>query len=91
LTRPELCVKMSNMKTATVRDVQHNLAEILTWVEHGQEVLVLRRKRVVARLLPPEPRLVESPDFTTRARGIWGARPRGKRLSELAAEARGNR
>ena len=46
---------MLHMKTATVRQVQHNLSEVLSWVEQGEEVRVLRRKQVVARLLPPEP------------------------------------
>ena len=79
------------MKTTTVRQVQHNLKQVLSWVERGEEVRVLRRKRVVARLLPPEPRPAESPDFVERARGVWGNKPRGKRLSEIALDGRGER
>ena len=86
-----MCVKMSNMKTASVREVQHNLAEVLSWVARGQEVLVLRRKKIVARLLPPEPIAARSPDFMARAEGIWGKKPKGKPLSEIVSEARGNR
>jgi antitoxin (DNA-binding transcriptional repressor) of toxin-antitoxin stability system len=82
---------MSNMKTASVREVQHHLSEVLSWVERGEEVLVFRRNKMVARLLPPHPSSAESPDFVARARSVWGRKPRGKRLSEIAAAARGNR
>jgi len=82
---------MSNMKTATIREVQHNLAEVLSWVERGEEVQVLRRNKVVARLLPPGPQASQSPDFVARARAVWGERPRGAALSAIVADGRGER
>ena len=82
---------MCNMKTATVRMVQHNLSEVLSWVERGEEVHVLRRKKVVARLVAPEPEAPASPDFVGRAKAIWGARPRGARLSATVSDARGEK
>jgi antitoxin (DNA-binding transcriptional repressor) of toxin-antitoxin stability system len=80
---------MANVKVATVRQIQHNLAEVLAWVADGQEVQVFRRKKLVARLLPPGPEATKSPDFLARAHGIWGRKPRGKALSQLASDARG--
>jgi antitoxin (DNA-binding transcriptional repressor) of toxin-antitoxin stability system len=80
---------MANMKVATVRQIQHNLAEVLTWVADGQEVQVFRRKKLVARLLPPGPDVAKSPDFLGRAHGIWGKKPRGKALSALVSAGRG--
>jgi len=79
------------MRTATIRDVQHHLAKVLAWVEAGEEVIVLRRNKVVARLVPPGPTASESPDFAARARAIWGDEPAGQPLSEIASEARGSR
>jgi len=79
------------MKTASVRMVQHHLAEVLGWVEQGEEISVTRRNKVVARLVPPEPRVVATPDFAERAKAIWGPRPAGKRLSKIVLESRGNR
>jgi antitoxin (DNA-binding transcriptional repressor) of toxin-antitoxin stability system len=79
------------MKSASVREVQHNLNEVLSWVARGEEVQVYRRKQLVARLVPPGPAAIESPDFVGRARRVWGKRPRGKSLSQLASEARGKR
>jgi antitoxin (DNA-binding transcriptional repressor) of toxin-antitoxin stability system len=86
-----MCVIMLYMRTATIREMQHNLSEVLSWVAQGEEVCVLRRKKVVARLLPPDPRPAESPDFVARARAVWGDEPRGKPVSELVSEARGER
>ena len=40
------------MKSATVREVQHNLAKVLNEVEAGHTVEILRRKQPVARLIP---------------------------------------
>jgi len=80
------------MKTATVRKVQHNLTEVLSWVERGEEVRVLRRKKVVARLVPPQPEPPQSPDFLGRARAVWGsAAPKGTRLSVIVSASRGER
>jgi antitoxin (DNA-binding transcriptional repressor) of toxin-antitoxin stability system len=86
-----MCVMMLHMKTATVRQVQHNLAEVLSWVEDGEEVQVLRRSKVVARLVPPDPRPVATPDFVGRARAVWGDAPPGDLLSKVVSDARGER
>ena len=82
---------MSNMKTATVREVQHNLAEVLSCVERGEEVAVLRRGKMVAKLVPPNPREPASPDFVARARAVWGTAPKGRPLSRIVSESRGER
>jgi antitoxin (DNA-binding transcriptional repressor) of toxin-antitoxin stability system len=82
---------MLDVRTATIRKVQHNLAEVLSWVERGEEVRVLRRKKVVARLVPPTPDAPPSPDFVSRAKAIWGAKPQGTRPSEIVSESRGDR
>ena len=34
---------MLDMKTASVRDVQHHLSRVLAWVEQGEEVQITRR------------------------------------------------
>jgi prevent-host-death family protein len=72
------------MKTASVRDVQRHFRKVLAWVENGEEVLVTRRNKTVARLvpsIPASPSPVPLPDFATRARAIWGTRPKGRTLS----------
>jgi prevent-host-death family protein len=44
------------MKTASVREVQHNLARVLEMVSRGQEIAVTKRGRVIARIVPARDR-----------------------------------
>ena len=84
---------MSNMKTATVRDVQHNLTKILRWVEDGEVVVVTRHKRVVANLVPSGSRVRKTgwPDFGERMKTIWGSGPKGKPVSRIIIDERTER
>ena len=93
LTRRRSCVKMFNMKKATIRQVQHRFSEVMKWVEDGEEVVILRRDRVVARIVPPgrASEVPKWPDFTGRARRIWDKRVRGKPLSRIISEDRNER
>jgi prevent-host-death family protein len=80
------------MRTATIREAQHNLQKILRSVSRGEVVEITRRNRVVARLVPAAPRLTgKLPDFVARARAIWGRRPRGLPTSEIVIAAREER
>ena len=46
---------MYNMKTATVRQVRHDFGEVLSWIMEGEEVLITRRHRSIARMIPIVP------------------------------------
>ena len=93
LTLSGSCVKMSNMKKATIREVQHNLAGVLRWVEDGEEVQVMRRNQIVARIVPADraSKRPRWPDFAGRAEAIWGKHPRGKPASKIIIEDREER
>jgi prevent-host-death family protein len=52
LPSPERLDIMSNMKTATVREVQHGLASVLSQVQNGQEIAVTKHGKVIARIVP---------------------------------------
>ena len=65
------------MKTATIRQVRNDFGTVLHWVAEGEEVTVLNRTRPVARILPPRPQVQETvriPNFTARAKAIFGDR-----------------
>jgi antitoxin (DNA-binding transcriptional repressor) of toxin-antitoxin stability system len=69
--------KMYHMKTATIRQVRHDLSSVLAWVAAGEEVTVLNRARPVARLCPlrvQSARKTRMPDFAARAQAIFGNR-----------------
>lgn len=67
---------MYHMKTATIRQMRHDLNSVLAWVAEGEEVVVLKRSKPVARLCPPRPpeRRVKPkmPDFAARTKAIFG-------------------
>jgi hypothetical protein len=55
------------------------------------ELAVLRRGKMVAKLVPPDPRPPASPDFVARARAVWGGQPVGRALSRIVSDSRGER
>jgi antitoxin (DNA-binding transcriptional repressor) of toxin-antitoxin stability system len=68
--------KLRHMKTATIRQVRHDLRTVLGWVAKGEEVTILNRTRPVARICPPRaaqaPAKFKMPDFAARAKAIFG-------------------
>ena len=85
------------METATIREVQHNLAAFVRKVEHGQEVEIRRRNRVVARLVPAgeasrPARKVDWSGHREWLSRVWGDKPLpGKPISEIVYDSRGDR
>ncbi len=80
---------MCHMKTATIRQVRHDLRTVLAWVAQGEEVTVLNRTRPVARICPPRPQPsapFKMPDFAARAKAIFG--DRRTHLSNIVLEER---
>jgi prevent-host-death family protein len=84
---------MLDMKTATVRDVQHHLKKVLAWVEKGEEVQITRRNRTIAKIVPADApkRRVALPAFAERSRKIWGEMPPGESLSQIVINDREER
>lgn len=73
-------------------ETQHNLAKVLREVDAGHEVEITRRRKVVARLLPPRrPEKAAFPDFKARARRTWGGQWGGSGSDALLDESRGTR
>lgn len=83
------------MTTATIRQIQHNLAKVLRLVEAGEEVIIRRRNRPIARIVPLAPARARKVDWSDLA--LWRSRvfPQGKLpgkpLSTEIAEGRGDR
>ena len=72
---------------------QHNLARILRELEGGGEMVITRRRKPVARLLPIAAGDAETifPDFKARARSTWRGAWRGAGSDALVDESRGAR
>ena len=65
--------KMYHMKKASIRDLRYRFSKVEDLLREGEEIHITKRKRVVARLLPPEPATPKAfPDFLGRAKNIFG-------------------
>ena len=65
------------MKTASVRDLRHHFANVLTWIKEGQEIKITMRRKIIARLVPErgaKKRAVKMPDFAARLKKVHGRR-----------------
>lgn len=75
------------MKTATVGEVQKNFAEVLRKIKSGEEVVVTRRGRPVAKITAlGAKRDIDWPDFFQECVEI-----KGKPLSTIVVEDREDR
>jgi len=76
---------MLHMKSVSLRQIQHHLSEVLRLVDHGEEVVVTRRNRPIARLMPlqPAPVHLEWPNFAARALSL-----KGRGLSQTVLDER---
>ena len=71
------------MTRATLRDLRYRFPAVESLLESGEEIEITRRKRVIARLLPPgKPSRRKRPDFLARLKQVYGS----KRLDVSAAE-----
>lgn len=70
-------------------EAQHNLSQVLRVVETGQEVGITRRKQLVAKIRPLHGP-VDFPNFTNRARVVWGDLWSGTSSAALLDETRGD-
>lgn len=86
---------MFNMKTATIREVQHGLSSVLRRVQRGEEITITKRGKAVAKVVPvmtPKKRKVEWPDFSGRMKRLFpDGPPPGKPTSEIVMEMREDR
>jgi len=83
---------MLDMIKANIRQLQHHLSDVMRYVEHGEEVLITRRNRVVAKIVPAESQVepVNWPDFVDRARAMV-KKPEGESASQVVIEGREER
>ena len=77
------------MKKTTVRDLRYHFPEIEAWLNKGEEIVVHKRKKMIARLLPIRPKTAAYPDFSALRRQIFGRKKARKTGTDLASEERG--
>jgi len=64
---------MYHMKKASVRDLRYRFSLVEDLLRDGEEIHITKRKRVIARLLPPDPAAPAAfPDFLARQKKTFG-------------------
>ena len=77
------------MKTATVRDLRYKFSKVEELLRDGEPVQITKRRRVIARLLPPEPeKRVRRPDFLARLKKMYSAKTLKVSGADLLAQER---
>ena len=86
-----MCVIMLYMIKASVREIQHNLKAVLKYLDHGDEILITRRNKVIAKIIPESEFLEkEMPDFFGRAKTIF-PETKGKTITGIITDDRRER
>ena len=66
------------MKKATVRDLRYDFPKVEAWIAAGEEIVITKRGKPVARLVREKPVAWKKPpvlpDYEARRRRIWGDR-----------------
>jgi antitoxin (DNA-binding transcriptional repressor) of toxin-antitoxin stability system len=66
------------MKTATIRDLRYDFPKLEAWLAGGEEILITKHSKPVARLCAPskagKKHMPPLPDFRARLRKTWGDR-----------------
>ncbi len=72
------------MKTATIRTLRNNFADVAKWIEHGEAVTITRNGTVFATLAPAAPAKAAKPDWKSRQAT---RKPLGRALSAEQTQA----
>ena len=73
------------MRKVSVKEARENLRELIEQVAAGEEVILLRRGKEVARLVPPQRSRRKLPSLESLRASIH---PKGKALSKEVISAR---
>jgi antitoxin (DNA-binding transcriptional repressor) of toxin-antitoxin stability system len=77
------------MKQASLRDLRYHFDRVATLLQSGEEIQITKRKRVIARLLPPAlPATAPRPDFAGRLKQMYGSKVMEVSGAELLAAER---
>ena len=79
------------MRTVTVRDLRYHFSELEARLRQGEEIVVRKRRQVVAKLVPIRPHADTPylPDFAARRRRIFGDKAPPIDMVGIVAEDRG--
>lgn len=81
--------KMSHMKRTTVRDLRYRFPEIEARLNKGEEIVIHKRQKPIARMLPVRPSAEGYPDFSALSHRIFGRKKTRRTGTAVVSEGRG--
>ena len=79
---------MFHMRAFTVRDLRQRFPEVESRLKRGETVILRKRRKVIARIVPEPPKLLEYPDFEEVQKQIFGNKIMKRTFAELVREER---
>jgi antitoxin (DNA-binding transcriptional repressor) of toxin-antitoxin stability system len=79
---------MFHMKAFTVRDLRQHFPEVEARLKRGETVAVRKRKKVIGRIVPEPPKILDYPDFEKVQEEIFGDKIIEPTFTELVREER---
>jgi antitoxin (DNA-binding transcriptional repressor) of toxin-antitoxin stability system len=79
---------MSHVKSITVRDLRRRIPEVEARPKRRGTVVVRKRKKVIGRIVPEPPKLLEYPDFERVQKEIFGNKIMRRTFAEMLAQER---
>lgn len=80
---------MHHMREASIRDLRYRFREVERLLEEREEILITKRKRVIAKLVPcPAEAPPPLPDFLARLKAIYKGKPAKVSNAELISQER---
>jgi antitoxin (DNA-binding transcriptional repressor) of toxin-antitoxin stability system len=76
------------MRAFTVRDLRQRFPEVEARLKRGETVALLKRRKVVGRIVPEPPKLLDYPDFEEMQKEIFGNKIIERTFTELLREER---
>jgi antitoxin (DNA-binding transcriptional repressor) of toxin-antitoxin stability system len=77
------------MRQASVRDLRYSFKDVEALLATGEEIEIVKRKKVIARLVPVEPPKPPYVDFQAQLEKLWGDERPDISLVDLISEGRG--
>lgn len=76
------------MKTFTVREIRQRFPDVEARLKRGESVFVRKRRKVIGRIVPEPPKLLQYPDFERVQKEIFGNKIMKRTFTELLREER---
>jgi antitoxin (DNA-binding transcriptional repressor) of toxin-antitoxin stability system len=79
---------MFHMKAFTVRDLRQRFPKVEARLKRGETVVICKRRKVIGRIVPEQPKLLEYPNFEEVQKQIFGDKIMERTFTELVREER---